>query len=117
MSFATDLRALLLADAGVTALVGQKVASDRIEQGTVPPFIVFTQSNTEFSQGLDGTLLASRAVFDVQVWAATRLSADAVADACQAVFVTADRALLGRSSGYDAELDLEATTITIEWWD
>jgi hypothetical protein len=116
MSAETDLRALLVGASAITALVGQRIAADRIEQGAARPFIVFTRTGTERSRCLDGTISAVKATFELQVWADTRLAADAVADAIETVIETDQQFVLGRSTGYDGELDLEASILTIDWW-
>jgi len=117
MSAETDLRALLVADSPLVALVGTRIAADRIEQSAARPFIVFSRTGSEHLQGLNGTLHATKAVFEIQCWADTRVSAEAVADAVERVCVAGYRAIIERASGYDAELDLEATTIVVDWWD
>ena len=117
MSMESDLRALLVAYAPLTALVSTRIAADRIEQGAIRPFVVFTRTGTEPIQTLDGAVLANKASFDVQCWADTRTSAESVADAIQAALVADARAIVGRASGYDADLDLEATVISVDWWD
>ncbi len=117
MSMESDLRALLVAYAPLLALVSTRIAADRIEHGTVLPFVVFTRTGTEPVQNLTGDVLANKATFDVQCWANTRSSAETVADAIQAALVADGRAIVGRASGYDADLDLEATVISVDWWD
>ncbi len=117
MSLDTDLRAALAGNAGVSALVSTRISSDRAEQGATRPFVVFSRVATEYQHGLDGSVLGERVTFDVQCWADTRASAEAVANAVSAVFSANQRPILGRASGYDSELDLEATLLTVEWWD
>ena len=117
MSLDTDLRAALATNAGVTALVGSAIVSDRMEEGTPRPFVVFSRVGTEYQHGLDGSVLGERATFDVQCWADTRASAEAVANAVCAVLLADQRPVLSRTSGYDADFDLEATLLTVEWWD
>lgn len=117
MSMESDLRALLVAYAPLAALVSTRIAADRIEQGAIRPFVVYTRTGTEPVQTLDGTLHASKSTFDVQCWADTRAAAEAAADAIQAALVADFRAIVGRASGYDADLDLEATVISVDWWD
>ena len=117
MSMESDLRALLAAYAPLTALVSTRIAADRIEQGAGRPFVVFSRTATEPVQSLNGTVHANKASFDVQCWADTRTSAEAVADAIQDALVADARAIVARASGYDADLDLEATVISVDWWD
>lgn len=117
MSTETDLRALLLAAAPVTALVGQRIAADRIEQGAARPFIVFTRTATERTRTLDGVVRAVQVTLELQCWADTRASAEAVAEAAQTAIEAAYQTVANRSAGYDADLDLEAALLTVSWWE
>lgn len=117
MSAESDLRALLVATSAVTALVGQRIAADRIEQGAARPFVVFTRTGSAPLTGIDGTVYKTLVSLDVQCWADTRLNAEAVADAASAAIRSANQGVSGRSAGYDPELDLEAALLTVEWWE
>lgn len=117
MSARADLQALLAATTAVTALVGDRIAADRIEQTDARPFIVYTTTATNRTRGLDGTLHGVQTSFELQVWADTRLQADAVGDAVQAAVETAQHFVTNRASGYDADLDLEASILSIDWWE
>jgi Protein of unknown function (DUF3168) len=118
MSAETALRALLVADAPTAALVSTRVTADRIEQGAARPFVVFTRTASEPIQLLDGTVLKTRASLEVQCWADTRVSAEAVADAVTtAVRGVTSQAVSNRSGAYDADLDLECSILNVEWWE
>lgn len=117
MSLDTDLRAALVGNEGITALVGTRIVADRMEEGAARPFIIYSRESTQYETTLDGTVLAERATFDVQCWADTRASAEAVANAVRVVLDAGQRPILSRVSGYDADLDLEATLLSVEWWD
>ena len=117
MSLDTDLRALLIGNAGVTALVSTRIVQDRMEQGAIRPFVVFSRVSTDYQTALDGSVLGERGTFDVQCWADTRASAEAVANAINSVLVANQRPVLSRTSGYDSDLDMEATLLSVEWWD
>lgn len=111
------MRALLLASPAVTALVGNNITADRIAQSTNRPFVVFVRTGTERDVGLDGTVHAVKASFSVQVWADTRASARAVADAMVATFESAQRIVLDDASDSDPDLDMEAITLAVDWWE
>lgn len=122
MSAETEFRAACIdtgtaSGAALAALVSTKVSADRIEQGTARPFVVFTRVDTEHAHGLDGTLHGSKAVLEVQVWADTRASAEAVADAVEAVVLAQAQLVIRRVAAYDGDLDFEATLLTVEWWE
>ena len=117
MSAESDLRALLVAAPAITALVGTRIAADRIEQGAARPFIVFTRTATERTKGLDGTVHGVQAKFSLQCWADTRAAAEAVAEAVQTAIEAAFHTVADRSSAYEPELDLEAATLAIDWWE
>ena len=117
MSAVTDLRALLLADAAVAALVGTRISADRITQGAGRPFIVFARTDTKRDKTLDGSVVSVLVSFDVQCWADTRLVADQVADAVQAAIERADQDISSRSSVYEDDLDFEGESLAVDWWD
>lgn len=115
MSAATSLQALLLATSGVTSLCGTRIASDRMEQGSARPFIVYTGSD-EPQRALDGSVHGTLTTFEIQCWGDSRASAEAVADAVQAACDGAHQYITARAAGSDNELDLEAVVMTCLWW-
>ena len=116
MSLDTDLRAALAGNAGITALVGTRIVADRMEEGAARPFIVFSRATTDYQTGLDGTVLAERATFDVQCWADTRASAEAVCDAAATAVRAAGFLTTGRRAEFDPESDLWAAVLSIDHW-
>lgn len=121
MSAEADLRTDLLAHAPLAALVGTRVSVDKIEQGAARPFIVYTRQATESTYTIDNVLHAQRITFELQCWADTRASAEAVADATAAALAASTREPNGipvedRSSAYDPDTDLEAVRLVIDWW-
>ena len=117
MSAETDLRTLLTASPALASLVSNRISADRAEQGAPRPFIVFSRAATDYQTTLDGSVLGQRVSFDLQCWADTRASAEAVAEQVQTLLAADQRPILSRTSGYDSDLDLEATLFTVEWWD
>lgn len=117
MSAEADLIALLKADAGVTALANERVVADRAEAGTQLPLVVFTRTGIEPFVAVDNTLLATRVFFEVQCWAENRVQADALAEACQLAIRGAGQQITNRSGLTENELDLQGSTLTVEWFD
>jgi hypothetical protein len=116
VSIETDFRAALAAHAPLVSLVGQRIALNAIQQGQSVPYVVFTSSR-EPQLNLLNEVLATRAQIEVQCWGSTAAAAGEVADAVQAALAGEPAvAVLGRATGYDAELSLDATVLTVEWW-
>jgi len=119
VSVETEFRALLANAAGVTALVGTRVALNSVPQGSALPLIVFSVSH-ERTLGLDGTVLADQCTLAVQCWAETAAQADAVADAVVTAVgtATADRgaAVTARSTAFEPELGLDGVALAVDWW-
>lgn len=119
MSIETDFRALLAADAGLAALVADRITQNVMRVGAAPPFVVFTASH-DITNNLQGVLVQDQCALTVECWAASSAAADQVADAVQAALASAPPAagvvVLSRQSGYDAEADLHATVLSVEWW-
>jgi hypothetical protein len=120
MSTETDFRAVLVAEPTLTALVGARVVQNGIVEGSTVPYVVFTTSH-EPTRGLLGETLVDQVSISVECWATTAIQADAIADAVVLALQSAptDKAAiaLSRSSGFDAELGLDATVLSVEWWD
>lgn len=122
MSAESNFRALLLAAAGVTELVGQKVALHAIPQDYQPPYIVF--GSTSERQTLLDEADEDLTTFNVECWAVTPNAAIAIADAVQAAIEAYDETapgglsvtVLDRQGVFDPDLSLNGITLTVEWW-
>lgn len=118
MSAETSLQALLLADAGVVALVGNRVAADRIAEGSTRPFVVYSRTASEPVGDISGIVYRTLVTLEVMCWGNTRLQADAVADAVTAaVRGVLTQSVVGRESVHDPEIDLEGCTLIVAWWE
>lgn len=118
MSAEADFRAILAAHAGLTALVGTRIAQNAVPADPAFPLVVFTaRHNREL--GLDNSLLADDVTFDVQCWATRALDARAVADQLIAACATAPPArccvVVDDSSAFDPDLQLDGVALTVEW--
>ena len=116
MSAETEFRAVLAGYAGLTALVSTRIAQNSIEQGAALPYVVFS-SQQQPTHGLNNTLLATQVTFATECWADTAAAADAVADQVLAALAAQGVVHTARVSGFDPELGLDATVLTVEWWD
>lgn len=119
MSVETDFRALLAGAAGVTALVGNRIAQDAVPEGATYPLVVFATSHNRLT-GLDGVLLTDQCSIAVQCWAIGASDASALGDAVVAAIATAPSAngvtVLDRSTTFEPDLNLHGVVLTVDWW-
>lgn len=120
MSAETDLRAALVAESTLTALVGTRVVQNGVAEGTALPYVIFTSQHA-FENNLLGQAMLDAVTFTIECWATGALAADAVADAVVLALtnhapVANAACLTGRASGFDGSLGLDATVLTVEWW-
>lgn len=119
MSAETELRALLAANAGVAALVGQAIAHNAVPQNAAAPYVAFTAQHDRV-HNLVGELLADEVTFAIQCWGKTAAQAEQVADAVISALGSAPSTrgvvITSRASAYDDETGLDATVLTVSWW-
>lgn len=119
MTVETDFRAVAVAHAPLVALVGQRVVQNGIDDGTEGDYIVFTTSH-EPHLGIGGQVLGDQVSITAECWAATAMRANAIADALVAAMATAPPmacvTVTNRASGFDGDLGLDATVLSLEWW-
>lgn len=119
MSVETDFRALLAARTQLTALVSTRIALNAVPEGSAVPLVVFAVTHDRLLD-LNNALLADRCSISVQCWADTAVAADAVADEVITAVAGAPTArgacVVDRAGTFDAELGLDGTLLTVEWW-
>jgi len=115
VSAAHDLQALLLADTALTAVVGERIAIDQVEQGVERPYIVFSTQGVDKQLGLDGTLLGRITTIDIQCCGADRDDAITVADLVEVALAAASQDSDRGTTGYDADNGLEVEVVTVDW--
>lgn len=118
MSAESELRAVLLAHAPLTAAVpGARISIDAVMPTATRPYIAFSKQLRVDDNGLDNTLLGATSTIDIQCVGSSRANAIVVAglvrDALRAGGMPSDRG----SAGYDAENDLEVEIVTVDWFD
>jgi hypothetical protein len=116
VSVETDLRALLISHAPLTAVVpASRVRVDAMEQEMARPFIVFSRQGSAPIFGLGNALLGATDTIDIQIVGSTRSNAIAVRDLVQAALIASGQPWSATSSGYDEANDIEAEVVTVEW--
>ena len=119
MSVEDDFRALLAARSQLTALVGARIAQNAVPEGSPVPLVVFAVTHDR-TLGLDNALLLDQCAISVQCWADNATEADAVADQVVLAVAGAPTArgacVVDRDATYDADLGLDGTLLTVEWW-
>jgi len=88
MSAAADLGTYLLADTGVKTLIGTRCAPDKLEQSWALPAVVYYTISRTHVGTLQGVAAAGMMRVQIDTYASTRLTADAVGAAIVAALKT-----------------------------
>lgn len=114
MSSHALIQAALDAAPALAALVGDRIRPDLAREGDAFPYIVFKRTSLQRHKGLDGTVLGTSEVFEVECWAVNRTDSAAVAEqallALDAAQLDADEAL---PDGIDPEFLDRVTVIVV----
>jgi len=104
--------------AAVTALVSTRIYPDFVPQEKTLPSIAITRADTEYTTTIHSDVPVVTAV-QLEIWcmAATRLAAEAVADAALSAVAAADFRPVGRRPETDAAAEMFATVLTMEFWE
>ena len=113
MDAKSALRAVLLAYAPLTALVGQRIFPDGIEESVTLPAGVLTVTGTEPIRTLDGLRHGAWVNLSLQFWAATRTTADACSEAAQDAISAAGEDVVDVADAADLETGHYASVLTI----
>ncbi len=107
----------LLADAGVTALVDDRIAPDIAEQGWLPPLVVYERTTTEVTATIhQGAPVASKVTISASAWATTPLAAQQIADAME-VALRDVGICVDRFSSFDDTTAMHAAVVSFEVWE
>jgi hypothetical protein len=109
------LYAALTADAGIQALIGEKIFPDvrPAETGKVP-CIVYTRTDTEIVRGINGAVLVKRALLQVACLATLRLAAEELADLVATLIVASNFEYLNRSAAYEPESEIYVAALDVQ---
>lgn len=113
MSAESTLYGWLDADAGLAALVGERIYPDVIPQDQPLPAVAFARTQTEPIATIHGTVPASFVGMQIQCWAATRAIAEQVADAVVAALLAHGEIFTARDVLFDADSGNFGTAIEL----
>ena len=119
MSYEADIRNAMLADEGLTNLIGTKVFWDVAEGDTPPPYVVLQTVSNSGETAFDGSRDDEFPLIQFVAWAATKLQSIAIRSAIRTAIEGRDlsgtsNTSLGYSndlSGYDPQTKLFSALI------
>jgi hypothetical protein len=103
---------VLVADATVTSLVGDKVHPKLAPQGTSYPYVILRVATTDPVTALDGWAGLDRNEITVDAYALEEAQAEFVANACRSALEAAGHLCRGRS-GDDFDFQTDATAFRV----
>jgi hypothetical protein len=117
-TFGETLRAVLIADAAVSALVNARIFPNVIPQDAVTPAVRYTVVDDVPWNTLDGTVSRRRARVQIDAYAKKYLPAHALADAIVGAVGTitgpeVTALLLMRRDGYEDETELHRVSLDV----
>ena len=116
MSAEADLRAVLLAHAPLVAVVpAARIAIDAVPQDGTRPYIAFSTQTAEPTFGLSNALLGLVTSIDIQIVGATRAQSITVRELVQDALLAGGWPWVRSTAGYDAENDIEAEVVSVNW--
>lgn len=116
MSAESDLRAVLVASAGLIATVpAARIQIDAVNQGAARPYIAFSKQSAPPAFGMDNTLLGTITTIDIQCIGTSRSNAIAVRELVEAALIAGGQPWVSASAAYDPDNDLEVEVITLDW--
>ena len=113
MSTETVLFALLAADAGVGALVADRIYPEVAPQDVDRPFVVYQRESTQPVYTIHGTLALQSVFLSLSCYAESRALAESIADAVITAVAATTFELLDRTGGYDPDLLVHFVAIRI----
>lgn len=113
MSAETVLFALLAADAGVGALVADRIYPEVAPDDVDRPLVVYRRESTQPIYTIHGTLAMQSAFLVITCYAATRAEAESIGDAVTTALAGSAIEFLDRTGGYDPDLLVHGVTIRV----
>lgn len=117
MSFEQEIGEALAAHAPLMALVGDEgLCLDEVPAEQPRPYVVYAKQNARVERGLDGSAHTEMARFDIQCVGETRAQTLALAAHVRAALEAAGQPPEDFGAGYDPDNDIEAETVSVDWW-
>ena len=113
MSTETVLFALLAADAGIGALVADRIYPEVAPQDVDRPLIVYQRESTQPLYTIHGTLALQSVYVVISCYASSRAEAETIGDAVITALSGSAFEALDRTGGYDPDLLVHSVTIRI----
>lgn len=115
MSAESDLYTILSSDAGVAALVADRIHMQVMPEGEQYPAVVYSRGDEDPTYTIHGARVCSDVDIDIQVWARSPDQARAVMAAIDAALIVSGLSPDGGPTDYDDTMDLYSaeTTVTI----
>ena len=116
MSAESSLRTALIGYAPLVAQVpAARISIDAVPQDAARPYIAFSTQAAEPTFGLSNALLGTVTSIDIQIVGRTRAEAITVRELVQAALLAASWPWVRTGAGYDAENDIEAEVVSVNW--
>lgn len=113
MSAESTIYDILIADAALSALIGNRVYPDAMPEDAAYPVVIITRTGTEPVVTIDGNRAAQFVDVQIQCWGKTRESADAVADAAENALIVAKEIPRDREAAFDPETALRGSVFNV----
>lgn len=118
MSAETQIYSTLTGAAGVTAIVALRIYPDFISQEIALPAIVSQRIDTEYDHTIHNFIaVAIKVITESYCLAATRIGAEALADAVAVALPTGSFRVAARRTEFDPETMTHMAIITSEVWE
>ena len=116
MTAEAELRALLLDYQALIAVVpAPRISVDAVAVEQPRPYIIFSVQSGEPTFGLSNALLAENITIDIQCIGVSRTNAVVIRELVKQALIAGGVPWSGTASGYDADADIEAEIITVNW--
>lgn len=109
------VRDILAADAGVIALVADRIEYEIKQQGETFPAITVARTNVQPTMHLTGDASLDQCTVRVDSWATTLTQARQVSDACRTALISTNIQLQSEHDNYESGIDPGLYLITQEF--